>query len=47
MTTQFRLSVLTAACLSASYSSVIFAEATPSEQPQTLATIVITANREG
>lgn len=47
MTTQFRLSVLTAACLSASYSSIIFAEATPSEQPQTLATIVITANREG
>ncbi|MCR4530179.1 TonB-dependent receptor [Acinetobacter venetianus] len=47
MTTQFRLSVLTAACLSASYSSVIFAEATPSEQPQTLTTIVITANREG
>ncbi|MGB5887330.1 MAG: TonB-dependent receptor [Acinetobacter venetianus] len=47
MTTQFCLSVLTAACLSASYSSIIFAEATPSEQPQTLATIVITANREG
>lgn len=46
MTTSFRLSVLTAACLSATYSSLAIAEA-PTQDTKTLATIVVTASREG
>ena len=48
MNTQFRLSVLTAACLSISYSSVALADETSSaNEVKTLATIVVTASREG
>lgn len=47
MNTQFRLSVLTAACLSVGYSSSAFAETAPSDTTKTLATIVVTASREG
>lgn len=47
MNTQFRLSVLTAACLSVGYSSTTFAETAPSDSTKTLATIVVTASREG
>jgi outer membrane receptor protein involved in Fe transport len=48
MNTQFRLSVLTAACLSISYSSVALADETEStNEVKTLATIVVTASREG
>ncbi|MGE8643469.1 TonB-dependent receptor [Acinetobacter vivianii] len=47
MNTQFRLSVLAAACLSVSYNSVAFAETVPSDTTKTLATIVVTASREG
>ena len=48
MHTQFRLSVLTAACLSISYSSVALADETSSpNEVKTLATIVVTASREG
>ncbi|MDR7015574.1 TonB-dependent receptor [Acinetobacter sp. 3657] len=47
MTTYFRLSVLTAACLSVTYSSLAIAEANPAQDTKTLATIVVTASREG
>ncbi|MDM1020390.1 TonB-dependent receptor [Acinetobacter sp. VNK23] len=47
MNTQFRLSVLTAACLSISYSSLAFAENTANNETKTLSTIVVTASREG
>ncbi|MDR2063094.1 MAG: TonB-dependent receptor [Acinetobacter sp.] len=47
MNTQFRLSVLTAACLSVGYSSAAFAETAPPDTTKTLATIVVTASREG
>ncbi|SUU20411.1 MULTISPECIES: TonB-dependent receptor [Acinetobacter] len=47
MTTSFRLSVLTAACLSVTYSSLTNAEANPAQDTKTLATIVVTASREG
>ncbi|GAA5630041.1 vitamin B12 transporter BtuB [Acinetobacter calcoaceticus] len=47
MNTQFRLSVLAAACLSVSYNSVAFAETPITDSTQTLATIVVTASREG
>lgn len=46
MTTSFRLSVLTTACLSVTYSSLAIAE-TPTQDTKTLATIVVTASREG
>ncbi|RZF54665.1 TonB-dependent receptor [Acinetobacter halotolerans] len=47
MTTYFRLSVLTAACLSVTYSSLAIAEENPAQDTKTLATIVVTASREG
>lgn len=47
MTTYFRLSVLTAACLSVTYSSLAIAGANPAQDTKTLATIVVTASREG
>lgn len=47
MNTQFRLSVLAAACLSATYSSIALAETSSKDETQTLATIVVTASREG
>jgi outer membrane cobalamin receptor len=46
MNTQFRLSVLAAACLSATYSSIALAETSSKDETQTLATIVVTASRE-
>lgn len=47
MNTQFRLSVLTAACLSITYSTLIFANTSSQDDVKTLATIVFTASREG
>lgn len=47
MNTQFRLSVLTAACLSITYSSMAIAETLSQDQTKTLDTIVVTASREG
>ncbi|MEG0406089.1 MAG: TonB-dependent receptor, partial [Acinetobacter sp.] len=47
MNTQFRLSVLTAACLSITYSSMALAETSAQDQTKTLDTIVVTASREG
>lgn len=47
MNTQFRLSVLTAACLSITYSTLVFANTSSQDEVKTLATIVFTASREG
>lgn len=47
MNTQFRLSVLTTACLSVSYSSIALAETSSKDETRTLATIVVTASRDG
>ncbi|MCH7335010.1 TonB-dependent receptor [Acinetobacter sp. NIPH 2699] len=47
MTTPFRLSVLTVACLSVTYSSLAIAESNTIQDTKTLATIVVTASREG
>lgn len=47
MNTPFRLSVLTAACLSITYSTLIFANTSSQDDVKTLATIVFTASREG
>jgi len=47
MNTQFRLSVLAAACLSVTYSSIALAETLSKDETETLATIVVTASREG
>ena len=47
MNTQFRLSVLTTACLSITYSSIALAETASENETKTLATIVVTASREG
>ena len=47
MNTQFRLSVLAAACLSVTYSSIALAETSSKDETETLATIVVTASREG
>lgn len=47
MNTQFRLSVLTTACLSITYSSITLAETASENETKTLATIVVTASREG
>ena len=47
MNTQFRLSVLTAACLSITYSPLVFANTSSQDDVKTLATIVFTASREG
>ncbi|WP_436860345.1 TonB-dependent receptor [Acinetobacter haemolyticus] len=47
MITQFRLSVLTTACFSVAYSSVASAESNNTQETKTLATIVVTASREG
>jgi hypothetical protein len=44
MNTQFRLSVLTAACLSITYSSMALAETSAQDQTKTLDTIVVTAS---
>nr|WP_174505292.1 TonB-dependent receptor [Acinetobacter sp. Marseille-Q1620] len=46
MNTQFRLSVLAAACLSITYSSSVLAN-TVTDEAKTLSTIVVTASREG
>lgn len=45
--TPFRLSALSAACLVISYNSAAFAETTAIDSTKTLATIVVTASREG
>ncbi|MEG0195971.1 MAG: TonB-dependent receptor, partial [Acinetobacter sp.] len=47
MNTPFRLSVLTAACLSITYSTLVFANTSSQDEVKTLATIVFTASREG
>lgn len=47
MNTPFRLSVLTAACLSITYNTLIFANTSSQDEVKTLATIVFTASREG
>ena len=47
MNTPFRLSVLTAACLSITYSPLVFANTSSQDDVKTLATIVFTASREG
>ncbi|MFC1394524.1 hypothetical protein NK318_08145 [Acinetobacter junii] len=41
MNTQFRLSVLADACISATYSSIALAETSSKDETQTLATIVV------